>query len=592
MKRRDFLKGIPAVVGANSLAGCALRDASIGTGRGHVLPSDPDWPSAREWDGLRSQLGGRLIQPISPFANCDAGAESCAELVEQTTNSFYVGDHPALTQSSGWAGAWQSLPSAYAVVAEQASDVAAAVNFARTHRLRLVIKGGGHSYQGTSSAADSLLVWTRRMRSVELLDAFVALGCSDIQSPQSAVSMGAGAMWIDAYDAVTTKGGRFVQGGGCTTVGVAGLIQSGGFGSLSKRFGLAAGGLLQAEVVTADGVVRVANEKHNPDLFWALKGGGGGTFGVVTRVTLRTRELPNSVGAVFGTVKARSDAAYRRLIVRVMTFYARELLNPHWGEQMTFKPDNTLRVGMMYSDLSVAEASALWATFVDSIRSDTDYEVEKEFRFLDVPPQRLWDAGYLEKALPGSIVRDDRAGAQRHHFVWKGDQKQVGQFVHAYKSAWLPASLLGGASRIEALSHALYEASRHWDISLHFNKGLAGAREEELAAARKCATNPVVVDAFALAICGAEGPPAYAGMPGLRPNPGDAQRAAAATSKAMGALTRMIPNYGSYVSESDYFQNGWQRAFWGSNYERLVDVKQKYDPGNLFSVHHGVGSEY
>jgi FAD/FMN-containing dehydrogenase len=93
---------------------------------------------------------------------------------------------------------------------------------------------------------------------------------------------------MHVYDAVTTKAGRYVQGGGCATVGVAGLVQSGGFGT----FGTAAGGLLEAEVVTADGQVRIANACTNPDLFWGIKGGGGGSLGVVTRLTLRTRELP------------------------------------------------------------------------------------------------------------------------------------------------------------------------------------------------------------------------------------------------------------------------------------------------------------
>ena len=84
-----------------------------------------------------------------------------------------------------------------------------------------------------------------------------------------------------------------MQGGGCMTVGVAGLIQSGGFGSFSKAYGMAAASLLEAEVVTADGAVRIANACTNPDLFWALKGGGGGSLGVVTRLTLRTHELPD-----------------------------------------------------------------------------------------------------------------------------------------------------------------------------------------------------------------------------------------------------------------------------------------------------------
>ena len=99
------------------------------------------------------------------------------------------------------------------------------------------------------------------------------------------MTVGAGAIWMQAYKAVTTHGGRYVQGGGCATVGVAGLVQGGGFGSYSKSYGTAAASLLEAEIVTADGDVRTANACTNADLFWALKGGGGGTFGVITRVT-------------------------------------------------------------------------------------------------------------------------------------------------------------------------------------------------------------------------------------------------------------------------------------------------------------------
>ena len=88
------------------------------------------------------------------------------------------------------------------------------------------------------------------------------------------------------------------------TVGVAGLVQSGGFGSFSKRFGLAAAGLLEAEVVTADGKVLIANACTNPELFWGLKGGGGSSLGIVTRLTLKTHELPQWFGGAFAAVKA------------------------------------------------------------------------------------------------------------------------------------------------------------------------------------------------------------------------------------------------------------------------------------------------
>jgi FAD/FMN-containing dehydrogenase len=153
-----------------------------------------------------------------------------------------------------------------------------------------VVKGGGHSYQGTSNAPDSLLVWTRRMNEVTLHDGFVGQGCTGRQEPVPAVSTGAGTVWGHVYDTVTTRAGRYVQGGGCITVGVTGLIQSGGFGSFFKAYGMAAS-LLEAEIVTAGGVPRIANACTHPDLFWAVKGGGRGSFGVVTRLTLRTHRL-------------------------------------------------------------------------------------------------------------------------------------------------------------------------------------------------------------------------------------------------------------------------------------------------------------
>ena len=93
-------------------------------------------------------------------------------------------------------------------------------------------------------------------------DEFVARDCDGPAVP--AVSVGAGALWMQAYDEVTTRGQRYVQGGGCATVGVAGLVQGGGFGSYSKRYGTAAASLLEVEVVTADGVVRTANAKREP----------------------------------------------------------------------------------------------------------------------------------------------------------------------------------------------------------------------------------------------------------------------------------------------------------------------------------------
>jgi FAD/FMN-containing dehydrogenase len=598
MKKRDLLKAalaLPLLAGTQpgGLLGSAWA-GTTGTRRtsSRVRPGDPAWPSAASWNKLNRAVGGQLLRLESPFAHCEATSASaiCKEALARLKNPYFVGDQPALTQTSGWVDAWTSQPSAYAVAAKNTAHVVAAVDFARQHNLRLVVKGGGHSYQGTSDAPDSLLVWTRHMNDVTLHDAFVAQGCAGSVAPQPAVSLGAGAVWMDAYTAVTTRAGRYVQGGGCATVGVAGLIQSGGFGSFSKNFGTAAAGLLEAELVMADGQVRIANPRTNPELYWGIKGGGGGSLGVITRLTLRTRELPATFGAVFGDIRAASDEAYRALIARVVDFYRDALFNPHWGESLEFGSHNDIHFSLVFQGLSQQQAEQIWAPLLDWVRAHQEYSFESPVKILTVPARHFWDAAYINQQVPGAMLADDRPGAAAHHAFWAGDQGQVGWFIHGYQSAWLPESLLR-SERQSLLVDALFECSRTWSVALHFNKGLAGAPAGEIAAARDTAMNPAVLDAFALAIIAGGESPAYAGMPGAGPDLPAARDAAGAIGKAMRALQKAAPDAGSYVSESDYFNADWQRAFWGSNYPRLAAVKRKYDPDGLFFVHHGVGSE-
>jgi FAD/FMN-containing dehydrogenase len=173
---------------------------------------------------------------------------------------------------------------------------------------------------------------------------------------------------------------------------------------------------------------------------------------------------------------------------------------------------------------------------------------------------------------------------------WAGNQGEVGFYLYGYESAWLPASLLEKEEQ-KRLVAALFASSRHWRVSLHFNKGLAGAPPDTLAAARDTAMNPAVVDAFALAIIAGGGPPAYPGIPGHQPDLIAARKNAAEIDQAMDELRKIVPDAGSYVSESNYFERSWQRSFWGPSYARLLQVKTKYDPTGLFFVHHGVGSE-
>lgn len=555
-----------------------------------VRPGQPGWPSPQDWKSLSDGLDGRLIEVTSPLSACPADPDGCAQVFRDLKNPYYIGDTVALTQTSGWLDAWSSTPSVYAVAAASTADIVRAVDFAREQRLRLVIRGGAHSYLGTSNAPDSLLIWTRHLNTVAVHDSFTPQGCTGTVAAQPAVTVGSGAMWIDVYDAVTTKAGRYAQGGGCATVGVSGFLLGGGFGSFSKNYGLGAAGLLEAEVVTADGQVRIANACNNPDLFWALKGGGGGTFGVVTTLTLRTLELPPYFGSVTGTVKAHSDDAYHRLITTILAFYQQQLFNPHWGEQIQLNADNTVEFKMSVQGLDSAQARAAWQPFLDTIAAAHDFTTPEPVSIHLIAAQHYWDATYLQANHPQAIIHDDRPGSPPGNIYWTGNREEAGIFLYGYQSTWLPAALLT-APRQRALADALFAATRHHRTTLHLNKGLAGAPDAARVEIADTAINPAVSDAFALAIVADGQQPAFPDIASHTPDVTAGRAVAAKITRAMAELRKVAPDAGSYLNETDFFETNWQQSFWGPNYQRLAGVKNRYDPDGLFFVHHGVGSD-
>jgi FAD/FMN-containing dehydrogenase len=615
MNRRAFLKAI----GSAALLPILPRRLSASTNLRRRRPSDATWPSQSAWKRLDDAVGGNLIPvnfPLSLFKTDPVGA-AAKRLSENLRNPYYIGDQPGLTQTLGWVDAWATKPSVYAVAARNAHDIVEAVNFARQNDLRLVVKGGGHSYQGTSNAPDSLLIWTRHMNDIAMHAAFVPHGCEHTVQPQPAVTLGAGTIGIQAYSAVTTNAGKYVQGGGCLTVGLAGLVQGGGFGSFSKRYGTAAGSLLEAEVVTADGQIRIANACSNPDLFWALKGGGGGSFGVISKLTLRVHDLPEFFGAADFTIKAASDDDYRRLIREFVSFYAEHLFNDHWGEQAHVRPDNTLVINMVSQGLSAEQAKTVWQPFLDRVaRSPHEYSVNGRVTIGSVPARHFWDVQWWKEHWPeiafpnpnGSLLTglldygllhlirqplfefDQRPGAGPNNAWWRGNTGEAGWFIWGYESLWLPASLLETDAQ-QHLADALFAGSRHWGVSLHFNKGLGGAPPDAIARAQDTATNPAVLTAFALAIVADGQEPAYPGIPGREPSVADGRKAAERIDRCVDQLRAVAGETGAYVSESNYFEKGWQQSYWGSNYPRLAEIKRKYDPDGLFVVHNGVGSE-
>ena len=215
-------------------------------------------------DDLAGRIGGRLLRPA------DDGYDAA-----RAVHNALVDRRPAVI-----------------VRCRSAADAAAALRFARAAGLDVCVRGAGHNVAGRAVVDDAVLIDL-----AEMTDAVVDPAARTVRA-------GGGMTWAQLNDAAAAHG-LAVTGGAISTTGIAGLTLGGGLGFLMAKYGLAADNLLAAELVTADGVVREVTEQSDPDLFWALRGGGG-NFGVVTTFTYRLHPLETVTG---GLIAHPIDAA-------------------------------------------------------------------------------------------------------------------------------------------------------------------------------------------------------------------------------------------------------------------------------------------
>jgi len=301
---------------------------------------------------------------------------------------------------------------------------------------------------------------------------------------------------------------------------------------------------------------------------------------------MRAHPRPKTMGAVFGAISAATDADYRNLVGEMVRLVP-SLCTPAWGEQICFGPDNTVLLRLLFVDLQEAEARAVFDPLTAWVaRRDVVYSSDVQFATL--PFAEFWNADFLDNLAPGIIRRDLRAGQSGDLFWWDTNQDEVSTFIEAFQSRWLPRTLF--VETPDVLADALFAASRHAAFGLHLNKGLAGSAPEAQARDRDTSMNPAVHDAAGLLIMTSAQPQVYPGIPGHGPDLRLAETRSQAVNEAIRIIRSVTPGGGTYVNQADYFESDWQFSFWGEHYETLLAIKQKYDPTNLFHVHHGVGS--
>jgi FAD binding domain/Berberine and berberine like len=415
------------------------------------------------------------------------------------------------------------------VFCESAVDVERTLVWARKHALRVVPRSGGHSYGGYS-VSPGVVVDVSRMSRV-------------VAAPQRRAIVGAGARLIDVYDTLS-RHGVTVPAGTCPTVGIAGLALGGGIGFAARKFGLTCDNLLEATVVTASGRALVCNAHEHADLYWALRGGGGGNFGIVTRLVFRTHPVAN-----VATCSLEWPWADARRVVDAWQKWA-----PHAADGL-FSVCNLSCAGGAAPRVTAAAqffgSPQQLKTLIDPLTS-TGSPTR-----VSVSARSYMDAVRLWAGCSGTVAEchlPPQGGLGRSTFKGKSDYANKPLSAHGIDVL---------VRRIESRGSAGSGSA----IVLLDSSGGAINRVP------KGATAFVHRDAlFSLQYL------AYW-------QPTDPSAVAAANLTFLRNLYGAMRPYVSGFAYQNYIDpelSSWKHAYYGSNLGRLVSVKRRYDPGNAF----------
>ncbi|PGG95966.1 hypothetical protein AJ79_09786 [Helicocarpus griseus UAMH5409] len=477
----------------------------------------------------------------------------------RTNESCEIGSDPAIPCGQG-----NIAP--YSVIADSVDHIQQAVLFAQKHNLRLVIRNTGHDFSGRSTAPLSLQIFTHNLKNITFSENFVPEGGGKDKAC-TAVTIGAGVQLAELYDAVGTRG-QMVVGGYSHGVGAAGgYVQGGGHSILGPWKGMASDLALEFIVVMASGEILTANKHKNSDLFWALRGGGGGTFGVVVSVTLRTFE---DAAITVATVNLRSetaDMAYWQIVRSFIRYLPAISGNGRSG--------NLIGTPMM----PAADGTSTTADLSMKLYFVNESSVEKTKRLLLPFTEPLKDLAGNRPQLNITTYQS----VSEFYVTTLGAPDFTGSsvlFLSRLISHRFLASSRGPGKLSEAIQRLGYNATDTFSINF-----VAGDQVARNGAAVDSALNPAWREALVHVILSH-------GWLGYKSFDDQRQVQDGITHHQEPILRSLEPGrMGAYLNEANPQQQNFQHEFWGNKYPRLYAIKRHYDPFDLFITRLGVGSE-
>ncbi|CAG8958606.1 hypothetical protein HYFRA_00009923 [Hymenoscyphus fraxineus] len=526
-----------------------------------AIPGDSNWPSQDVWTELNKTVGGRLIATIPQAAVCHREGYGGVQYDEAACAALAkVWDFPK-TYINGTCELGNYV--SYAISVSGVEDVVAGIRFSQENNVRLVIKNTGHDFLGKSTGKGGLSLWTRNLQDMEIIPTY---NSSSYTGP--AIKIGAGRSGGEALLLAHDNGYRLVTGD-CPTVGIAGGYASGGgHGYLNGAYGMAADNVLEWEVVTADGQHLIATPTENADLYWALSGGGAGTYAVVLSMTTKIYPDDGPIGAATLSFNASSTSsaspeiyaaglqAWWEFLPSIIDTGATAAFNFINGQFLVY---NTTAPGKTADDMAV-----IYEPYLAKLRS-----LNINFQF----------ATYAAPSYFG------------HYQITNGPLPD-GPYVSSmlFNSRFIPRVISGNSERSRKLTTALITAM-DTDPAANWQFGCMGLNVNST---RIQHPDNSVVSYWreAVAVC-----LDFSIYDWTIPESAMLERRQDLASVVHPLIEAETQESGAYLNEADplvYPKDNpgkWQSAFYGTNYQRLREIKDKYDPASVFYAYTAVGSE-
>ncbi|KAF1972634.1 FAD binding domain-containing protein [Bimuria novae-zelandiae CBS 107.79] len=580
-----------------TLLPCILITSVLGSSSRTDCKCAPDsdcWPSELDWTTLNETLAGAVIRGVPPGAVCYPDQASydesaCATVRSQWFNSTWHAEDPISIDYPIWAnnscnpifpngtsitgdvsagkrGCSIGNYPVYAVKATSAEQIAEALKWAGKKNIRVIVKSTGHSYPGRSVGYGSLSIWTHHLRGVEYLPSFTPTKCP-VDEPLTAARAAAGTTGMEAQLAMSKHNSILVTGSN-PDVGIVGWMTGGGHGRLSTVYGMGTDNLLEATVVTPSGDILIANPCQNSDLFFAIRGGGGGTYGVVTEVMAKTFRDPQTTKILFQLSTTSTDVTSEYW--DLMGFLHAEMQRMKEAEGLSgyyfIVGPPTYPVYAFLGSFSIynkpnGTMERLWAPIIEKMKTKPGlFQYTSEITHANT---------YLEAF--GATTDEMVATGGSAIASWLLSPKSlkdanVNARVLSEIGASINASQPNGVfSNPNLLGHMIAspETPSYYPSAISMNP-----------AWRNTLTHFVIVEGWPEGIA--------------RPAIDSVYRDVSVKAQKLRDLS---PETGAYFNEPDSLESDWQHTFFGEHYKRLKEIKQKYDPKNVLWCHHCVGSE-